>query len=347
MSDIKTRIFAFDFLKVISCFAVVALHCTMRFDCLPLYYMWGYAVPVFFMVNGALILKRVINNTVDSKYFIIKTLRIFLLILVWNFMFTLYDFIVFKSPFSFFTNLYLIYTGSNPRLAPMWFLFALMFIYFFMALFTKKINSSKTVNILCISLFLICFLLRIINNINCFFNNSDLYEMLPSSARIIKWLFYFLFGHILTSFIQANKDRFNLKVILILVIVTAVLFISYIKLMVVFGFLPNRSAPSLSFSYNSVFGVLFCSSVFSVGFFIKENKLLSKIVYFLNPLLIGVYIFHYYLVYIVSKFLTKIFIDMFSEVVIYNLSIIPTFLISVLISYIIYKIPYVNKLIKI
>ena len=72
-----------DVLKNISCFGVVALHLfkPIEIQNLKIYYIFVYSVPIFFMVNGFLLLNK---KEITYKYIMKKIINFIRLIFAWN-----------------------------------------------------------------------------------------------------------------------------------------------------------------------------------------------------------------------------------------------------------------------
>ena len=84
----KKRNVNLDGLKLLACFAVIGLHVfTYNYNntiITYIHYMCGYAVPIFFLVNGYLILnKKEVTYTYTAK----KILKILFLVVLWNLFF--------------------------------------------------------------------------------------------------------------------------------------------------------------------------------------------------------------------------------------------------------------------
>ena len=83
-----------DLLKIIACFACVVLHVTGMVPVASagyglqnaLYYIAGLAVPVFFMVNGALLLNKA---DLGYRYVSKKIANILVIVFAWNVLFFL------------------------------------------------------------------------------------------------------------------------------------------------------------------------------------------------------------------------------------------------------------------
>lgn len=121
----KSRDISLDFIKVLATIAVVKLH--SGYDGLAgstIQYMCGFAVPLFFMVSGALAL----NKKIMGGYYLKKGFNIIILMLCW--LVPLYVLTVLKkhslvNPIEFFFEPMF----QKGRMAICWFLWALFFIY--------------------------------------------------------------------------------------------------------------------------------------------------------------------------------------------------------------------------
>ena len=67
------------FLKLLACIGVIGLHTFMP-NAMILYYLCGFAVPVFFMASGYLIFGK---EKITWEYNLVKIMKIIRLILIW------------------------------------------------------------------------------------------------------------------------------------------------------------------------------------------------------------------------------------------------------------------------
>lgn len=133
-----TRINAYDTIKAIAIFLVVFYHVgKLNVDFLTSpdpevylhYFLYGFSsigVPLFFMVNGALLLNK---EKYELKKHIIKTITILVLLLVWGSITLLFFRRLYKEPFTlaqFIQDLLQLKTG---RIDYLWFLKALIYLY--------------------------------------------------------------------------------------------------------------------------------------------------------------------------------------------------------------------------
>ena len=135
------RDLSLDLLKIIAIFAVVAVH-TQR--CLAtgelynpvVYYFFRFAMPLFVMCNGYLILNK---DHFDFKYYKKKILRIIVLLVIWGVVTFAYQFFLCHTPLG-----ESLYDGLKCTLGayivPFWFLFTFGLIYTIL-LFTFEGNG--------------------------------------------------------------------------------------------------------------------------------------------------------------------------------------------------------------
>lgn len=80
----QTRDYNIDLLKITACAAVVGLHTFQKDLSLlnsTLYYLCGFAIPIFFMCSGAFLLNK---NEVPFKYSLRKICTVLRVVILWN-----------------------------------------------------------------------------------------------------------------------------------------------------------------------------------------------------------------------------------------------------------------------
>jgi len=206
---IKKRDISIDLLKTLACIAVVGLHAfTYDYNNVIInyiHYMFGFAVPIFFMVNGHLILNK---ESLSYKYCLIKIRNILLIVFLWNMLLVIKTFItdrVIDNVFRYIINSFL-QTGFMWHF---WFLGAMIITYLFAPIFHILIKkNSKNHIVLLAAAFLICAAIWIINLINGkHVIATDVFQIF----KIWIWLLYFLIGGYINKIQPSITKRFSLK----------------------------------------------------------------------------------------------------------------------------------------
>lgn len=84
MASASNRNLGIDLAKALSCFAVVGLHLCGRDVSMAngvMYFLCGFAVPVFFMANGYFLLNK---DRLDYAYVLGKVRSVLIIVVVWN-----------------------------------------------------------------------------------------------------------------------------------------------------------------------------------------------------------------------------------------------------------------------
>lgn len=219
------RDLSLDLLKIIAIFAVVAVH-TQR--CLAtgelynpvVYYFFRFAMPLFVMCNGYLILNK---DHYDFKYYKKKILRIIVLLVTWGLVTFVYQLTLCHSPLP-----QAAYCGFKCTLGayivPFWFLFSFGLIYTILLFSFDKVKKySKQI---IIGLAICMTIVDIISLINIFHGGYFIQWYVTQRLRLWTWMFYFVVGYkIKTSMHVFDKVKTPVLVVLFLVLsVMAVLY---------------------------------------------------------------------------------------------------------------------------
>lgn len=326
-----------DFVKIIASFLVVVLHMVNyglnednRNIGLIFYYLGVFAIPLFFMVNGYLQLRK---DKISYKYSLKKIKKIILVVLIWNFIIDIFYFLFKHELKNFikesFENLFIQKGFYNY----FWFLGALIIIYLILPLISSIFNKSKK-NAFIFTLVLILFsiLIDIINMINNYLGNEVIMKAVYQPFRIWTWLMYFCIGGCISK-ININKNyKSKLIMITILLIVMTICF-EYFFSYTLYG---NMYA---EYFYDNVLIIITSTLFFYCMKDVEFNKF--KFISECSSLLMGIYIIHPILIKIVRYVIPKDnnFINFLFAIFVYN--------ICLGITYIMNKIPKVKELIRI
>ncbi len=175
-----------DLIKCIACISVVGLHAVGMAN-YTIYYLCDCGVPLFFMVNGYLLLSR---DKVDYPYVFHKILHILKVVVLWNLLITIPVFL-FRRKLVNPLRLSLESLLQKGYLWHFWFFGALIIIYLLLPLlhsfFGGKVLHHK---IICFVLMCVCLIMNILSMIKGY----PLDMFIPQPLRLWTWLFYFLLG---------------------------------------------------------------------------------------------------------------------------------------------------------
>lgn len=175
-----------DLIKCIACICVVGLH-AVGMSNYTIYYLCDCGVPLFFMVNGYLLLSR---EKIDYTYAFRKILHILKVVFLWNFLIAV-PVLIFRqkivNPFRLSFDSLL----QKGYLWHFWFFGALIMIYLLLPLlhrfFGGKVFHHR---ICCFLLMCICLAMNALSMIKGY----PLHMFVPQPFRLWTWLFYFLLG---------------------------------------------------------------------------------------------------------------------------------------------------------
>lgn len=179
-----------ELIKILSCFAVVGLHTFWfegsRFNMLS-YYLMSFAVPLFFMVNGYLILNK---SSMSWNYILHKELQYIRIIVGWNliwFCITAIRYRVWENPFRWILDS-LVQRG---RLWQFWFFGSIMILYLVVPFVYRLIRINQWILPgMIIVLLVVCCL---VDFISLLLGRTIQYGIFQT-FRVWTWWFYFLLG---------------------------------------------------------------------------------------------------------------------------------------------------------
>lgn len=343
------RVGYFDILRIASIFFVIVIHVTsvgLRL-CETGTHVWNtnwllnsvsrWAVPVFFMVSGALFLE-------PSKVLTIKKLyeknifRIVICIIVWGFLYSLMDQYIYGtlSAKSVLVAVYGIITGNTGY--HLWFLYTLVMLYVAMPIF-RLITCHASKRQLEYALIMWSVLSLLVTQINAFAVEIGIStNLLPYSPFVITgYGGYFLLGYYLTAYpLRGRLKRY--------VYVLAGLSVCII----IFGKLSLYTICSLeSETFEAPLGVFSCAiatAMFSLAQNVRVSDKASRWLYFLGQRVFGVYLIHVFFVSLLYHIL-KIEPDYCQPILAIFISSIVVFTVSFAVSWLLSKIPLLRKLV--
>lgn len=325
-----------DFLKVLSCISIVILHIFGRkpnvYNSI-FYYVATFAIPIFFMVNGFLLIKK---ERIDYKYILKKIVKIFIIIFSWNIILSIAIFLYkrgIQNPI-IETVKNLIQKGTFFQF---WFFGSLIIIYCILPILHKILSKNKNIyKIVLLILFFICIMIDVINIILGLNGQKIFTEQIIQTFRLWTWLFYFLLGGYIGKYnvelnVCKNKKVYNLAILLTMVVIVIY---QYIIGNFIFK---NFHA---EYFYDNIlimfYVLLIWSGVYNNQKYFKYESIIEK----LNKYIIGIYILHPLIIKGISKFYQ------YDNFLINIIMLILILSISVIISIVIDEIPKIREIIK-
>ncbi|MBD5501659.1 MAG: acyltransferase family protein [Lachnospiraceae bacterium] len=175
-----------DLIKSVACIGVVGLH-AVSMNNYTIYYLCDCGVPLFFMVNGYLLLSR---EQVSYRYAFRKIASILKIVLSWNFLIAI-PVLIFRqkmiNPFRLAFDSLL----QKGYLWHFWFFGALIIIYLLLPILHRLFfNKSYIQRNMCLMFMGVCLCIDILSMIKGY----PLGMFVPQPLRLWTWLFYFLSG---------------------------------------------------------------------------------------------------------------------------------------------------------
>ena len=348
----KKRIVYFDILRMAAVFAVVIVHVSSLY----VYNRWGYkgafwnfisvidsyfryAVPVFLMVTGSLLLPNRKNETY-GEFLKKRFSKVLIPFIVWNIIY-FFDSVRIGdysgTIYTFFKEM-LSEGGTRYHL---WYLNLIITLYFFIPFFrilASKLDK-KNLELLIVVLFIGAFLIPTISDITniCF----DIQVSVLSLPVIFVYIGFMFLGHYITTYGVKDKHR---KIIYVLGVISAIGLAVVTNVISVGGFndvMYNRENVLVFFEAVSVF--IFVTYLFKK---VELKEKVSKSLSSLGSLTFGVYLVHVLVMNEIHKLISEwsVFTNVPLEIIAV-LEIFSTLIITYIIVYLISKIKYVKRII--
>lgn len=329
-NKINERLAGLDLLKCISCIGVIALHVFQigEGDSNGVaFFSFGYSIPIFFMVNGYLILSKA---KIHFAYILRKESALILFAFWWNFAWGLFRFLHKReqlNPFmETFKNLFL----QDGYFNVFWFLGALICVYM-LAIPLHNILNSKWRSIPLVILFLICCGIDLLSVICIDKTGRALQSFIPQTFRLWTWLFYFYLG----GYISKRRSETHISkmwsAILVVVFIFNIIYEYFI------GF--KRLGITLpEYYYDNIFLMVEVYILFNL-FYNFKNERLQRWIYIAASGTAGVFPLHE----IVINYSRKIYGYQYTLLNILAIAII--FLVSLSATLIIKSIPLLRRLV--
>lgn len=327
------RVFAFDILKSFSIFLVITYH----FQCWDLNFLTGSKinyfhyflscclgvhVPIFFLVNGALLMNRPFDVIRHTH----KTIHLFFITILHCVITLFLMSIINKDLLDFKGFIYQLRTWENGWIQHLWFLQQLFIIYLLFFLIKPAFEYQSDA----VKVFLILFgiiaigngAMTIIANIISIWNNNTLFStniynfiqnFHPFPSPRGGFLFYFLLGGFIVPF---NKKFFNKKKIFVISFATLILSTCFIFFYgLYFSFSQQKVFNNVGNNYFSPFTLInvICIYILSnwlSNIFSKRNNILTKFILLISKNTMGIYLIHFpvgkFLNYFIARFFLAI-----------------------------------------
>lgn len=326
-----------------ACFGVIMLHVSMPFfysdeifktgDTILLskiiYYLGTCAVPLFFMANGFFL----INRAKMSLNYILKKIGLIMIpVLGWNLVIFILKMILKKNESGYIVSTVesLIQKGFFFQF---WFLGALIIMLMLVPILNSVMKKSIKVFVIILVIFLlISWGIDFYNHIS---GNVPLQKNVIQTFRIWTWLSYYMTGGLIGNIIKKINFGSLKKTLKYATIATTILMIIYS----IFN-IKWISNPYAEYNYDNILIFVWIVVIFLTCVNIEQfSEYKTKVIESISKYSFGIYIVHV----IVLKIFEKIFT--FDGILTNLVAVMGVFLVSWLITFVIAKIPYVNKLV--
>ena len=329
----KYRNINLDLLKVLACVGVVLLHTTMggfketgSWNLLTyLYYLGTYSIPLFFMVNGYLLLGK---REITYSYILQKVKWILITVSSWTFIVWL-----FKRDFT--ENLIKKIVGSliqKGYFFQFWFFGAVILIYICLPILKKFLNSKRSYLYILSVLLVIGLIFELANIVLQMLIQTYVIQ----TFRLWTWFFYYVLGGYIAQFTMKElKSRFKnwMKIVSILLFLISPLILFFIA----------------KTAYHNLFAEYFYDTLFvkvsTLGIFLTIltltlNEKRNEWIVSLSNQTMGVFIIHTYIMKVWEKLFGFNFVGAYLLFALFTLSV------SFIIVGMLMKIPYFNRIVK-
>lgn len=335
----KTRNIGLDILKASACIAVVTLHVAGNSSDLVnkfLYYFSSFAVPVFFIVNGCLLLNK---YKVDFKYSFKKIFNLLKIVLIWNIILSSAEFLLrgeIVNPIVTTLNNLI----QKEYFWQFWFFGALIIIYLTLPILNNIFKDTKKAIVLTFLFIGICLSIDFISMFNAINGKSIIQVNVIQTFRLWTWFAYFCLGGLL------GDDEFRAKINKVITLKNNIYLVIILTIgIVLYEYVVATYIYKIKFAeyfYDNIFMFLWIILIFCLLYRVKnlQPKYL-KFVDIMSANLIGVYIIHPTIIRIMNKLYS------FDTSILNIILLIIVFGISLMISILLNKVKILNKLIKI
>ncbi len=350
----KTRVYSFDVLRIFAVLGVIMIHVAARQvvvkDLQSAEFLWGnlfhgitrFAVPVFIMLSGALLLDE--NKNVPTKKALKYAGVMLALLISWSFVYASFFYILVPLNKGNEINIEKFINGFVYGHYHLWYLYMIIGLYLLIPIlrtFVKKKNKKQVSYLLLIST-VICFTVKFAN----FFLMEYFVEKDWLTSLVDKFHFSFI-GVYLTYFIAGwyvvNIDIKKSRRIIIYVLGGIGAFLT---VFLNWFYAQQGKNMQATFHYEDIVTVLAFGIAFFMFFYyaLKDKKFEKSkgVLVGISNLTFGVYLVHVIVLYFV-RFYTVNFENVFEKIMV---EFSATAIISFVVCFVLSKIPLVKKLIK-
>lgn len=362
----STRYKYLDFLKILAIIMVVFYHSNGSYFVFPNNSALGYefhkgigcfltvCVPIFFMVNGALLF----NKELNIRKHLLKTIKTLFLIYFWSVILLLIQLPIREEHITLTKFLNIAFFLETPYVNHLWFLAQIVLLYLIFPFLKSLFDKDKRYFVLFTSIvFVFTIGTSILNSCNLVADmlwgqGNVLSKILnkgysviskydPSVKRYSYSMVYFMFGGLLHYWSPKIKEKcINKKMFINILSVALICLLIYVSYLYVNK---NNIHDPVWNGYSLIFTFLICCLMFVLGI-INENEKQSNALNFLSSHTMGIYIIHFSVKVYVFE-LTKLIID-YNVFPVRWINIFLTLLISFILSFIISKIKFLCKTLK-
>lgn len=355
MNKVTGRIYSYDVLRLLAILAVVMVHTSGQFiiaepslsldyiSCNILTALSRFAVPVFVMISGALMLNE--KKELENKKIFRSAISFFILIIIWSLLFSV-GYNVLKpmlknEPFSLDAFIHTIIIGGDYHI---WYLYMIVGLYLItpiLRLFVK-LKHKRLIKYLLILSVTVSITVPTVNSIaNIFLDSNDIILQFVKQFRmslITEYLTYYVLGWYLTSFELKKPHRLVLYISGLLGLAATVVATQLS--------LKEPGRLTTTFHNNNMLNVF----IFSVAVFVlvltlckgKDLSRFKKPLVALSNLSFGVYLIHGFYIFAFEFVTASIPSDLLKTAVIFA----GTTVLSYVTVFIMSKIPLVKLLIR-
>ena len=329
----KIRNINLDLIKVLACIGVVLLHTTMfGFKetgswnlSAYLYYLGTYSIPLFFMVNGYLLLGK---KEINYSYVLQKVKWILIIVSSWTIIVWLFkrDFTV--NPIKKIVGSLL----QKGYFSQFWFFGALILIYLCLPILKKILNSKRRY----------LYILSVLLVIGLIFELANIVLQMPIQTYVIQtfrfwtWFFYYILGGLVAQFdkdiIKKGFKRW-MKIVAVLLMLISPVILFFLAKTIYHNFFAE-------YFYDILFVKIVSLGIFLTVLTLSLENTKSKWIISLSNQTMGVFIVHTYVMKVLEKLLG------FSDTGAYLLFPIFTICVSLIVVSLLMKIPYFNRIVK-
>lgn len=347
MNKVNNRIVYFDILNILAIIAVVSMHCNNIVHGNPMIRAWNsslfvdcifyWAVPIFLMISGATLIKY--RERYDTKTFFKKRfLKVLIPFVFWAIVMVIWKINTLQLDSNQFLNIkqWINAIFNNQEEYTYYFMFDILGIYLTMPLLSLLAKEENRTTLWFTVLLYFIFnatLTNILPLMGITYNNS-------LTVQVGGYVIYVLLGYLLSTQDLTKKQK-------IILYISAIAGMIYRYVITFVLSKQSGQVEKIVWGYCSWHCVLLASAVFvfvkglKINNIIKNNSKLTKIIAEIASCSFGIYLIHQIIMYYIIKLLN---IDVVT-VQWRTMGIIATYLCSLIIVFILKKIPIARKLV--